>query len=647
MSMYRQLWIALIIGTLLALAGGLLATTLSARSYLQTQLELKNIDNANVLAQALSLRAVEPVELELSIAALFDSGHYDAITLVDPRGKVLVERRAAPVKSAVPAWFQALLPITPAPGTAHISSGWKQVGTLTIASHSQFAYATLWKSTLQMIAVLAVSGLVAGYLATLILRRLKRPLDAVVEQARAIAERRFVTTPESTVPELRQLTVAMNSTVVLLKSLFADEAERLEAIRREANTDALTGLANRNHFMEQMNGALALEDGAQGSLILLRLSQLADLNRQLGHRATDTMLAAIGALFDGYAQQGAHDFAARLNGSDFALVVRGTEPHKVAQALLDAVVNEITTRSGNDTAVYVGIGKIQFGLNLGALLSQVDTALAASEAQGVSAVREELPLNIAEAPRTADEWARLIERSLEQRWVRMASFPVSGLDGTVLHRESALRLMFGGEWFPAARFLPIAERLGLTTRLDLVAVTLGLEELARDAALPGLAVNLSARSVQDGAFRQQLIELLAARPAQAARLWLEVPERGVFAQLDTFRVFCDAMRASGVKLGIEHFGRHFKQIGLLHDMAIDYVKVDGSFVRDIDANGGNQIFLRGLNSIAHKMGLQVFAEGVTDAAELRALDGLGFDGATGPAVQDKPALEGAGSDRVN
>ena len=634
MSMYRQLWIALIIGTLLSLAGGLLATTLSARSYLQTQLEMKNIDNATVLAQSLSLRAVEPVELELAIAALFDSGHYDAITLVDPRGKVLVQRRAAPGRSAAPGWFMALLPIRPAPGTAHIASGWKQVGTLTVVSRSQFAYHTLWNSTLQMIAVLAFSGLVAGYLATLILRRLKRPLDAVVAQARAIAERRFVTTPESNVPELRQLSVAMNSTVALLKSLFADEAERLEAIRREANTDALTGLANRHHFMEQMGEALALENGAHGSLILLRLSHLAELNRQLGHEATDTMLAAIGERFDSQARQHDDAFAARLNGSDFALVLRGAEPHAVAQALLDGVSGEITTRSGHEAAVYVGIGKIHYGLKLGELLSQVDTALAGAEAQGVSAVREELPLNIAEAPRSAGEWARLIERSLEQRWVRMASFPVADFAGNVVHRESALRLMFGGEWFPAARFLPIAERLGLTTRLDLEAVTLGLGELAQDASLPALAVNLSVRSVQDPLFRQQLLELIAARPALARRLWLEVPESGVFAQLDAFRVFCDAMRSSGCRLGIEHFGRHFKQIGLLHDMALDYVKVDGSFIRDINANGGNQNFLRGLNSIAHKMGLQVYAEGVSELAELNVLDALGFDGATGPAVQD-------------
>ena len=167
MSMYRQLWLALILGTLLALAGGLLATTLSARAYLQTQLELKNIDNATVLAQALGARAADPVELELQVAALFDSGHYDSIILYDPRDQVLAKRSAAPAAGAVPAWFVALLPIKASPGVARVSNGWKQVGTLVIVSRSQFAYDMLWRSTLQMIGALALAGLVAGYLATL------------------------------------------------------------------------------------------------------------------------------------------------------------------------------------------------------------------------------------------------------------------------------------------------------------------------------------------------------------------------------------------------------------------------------------------------------------------------------------------------
>ncbi|MCL2636124.1 MAG: EAL domain-containing protein, partial [Betaproteobacteria bacterium] len=84
--------------------------------------------------------------------------------------------------------------------------------------------------------------------------------------------------------------------------------------------------------------------------------------------------------------------------------------------------------------------------------------------------------------------------------------------------------------------------------------------------------------------------------------------------------------------GIEHFGRQFSEIGHLHDIGLNYLKVDASFIRAVDSQPGNQAFLKGLCGIAHGIGLTVIAEGVQTAAELAILPELGFDGATGPAV---------------
>lgn len=97
---------------------------------------------------------------------------------------------------------------------------------------------------------------------------------------------------------------------------------------------------------------------------------------------------------------------------------------------------------------------------------------------------------------------------------------------------------------------------------------------------------------------------------------------------------CDELRHVGCQLGLEHFGRQFSEIGRLHDLGLDYLKVDASFVRGIENNPGNQAFLRGLSTIAHGIGLKVIAEGVTRSTELQALAALDFDGATGPAVSD-------------
>jgi EAL domain-containing protein (putative c-di-GMP-specific phosphodiesterase class I) len=91
---------------------------------------------------------------------------------------------------------------------------------------------------------------------------------------------------------------------------------------------------------------------------------------------------------------------------------------------------------------------------------------------------------------------------------------------------------------------------------------------------------------------------------------------------------------------LEHYGHHFSQIGLLHELGLDYLKVDASFVRGVDGNSGNASFLQGLSTIAHNIGLQVLAEGVATSSEWDALMALGFDGATGPGVHD-PAQSSA------
>jgi hypothetical protein len=171
MSMYRQLWLAVIISTLLALAGSLLASTLSARSYLSQQLTLKNADNATTLALALSQKKPDAVEIELAATALFDSGHYELVRVVDPEGKIMVERVAPHGEYDAPAWFVQRFPIIAKPGEAQISSGWHQVGTVQLVSHSRFAYRALWDGMLEMIAALSLAGLVGGYLGSLVLRR--------------------------------------------------------------------------------------------------------------------------------------------------------------------------------------------------------------------------------------------------------------------------------------------------------------------------------------------------------------------------------------------------------------------------------------------------------------------------------------------
>ena len=635
MTMYRQLWLAIVASMLLALGGSLLASMLSARGYLESQLSIKNTDNATALALSLSQSNPDPVSAELTVSALFDSGHYELIRINDPNGKVMVERTAPVANIDVPAWFARFLPIRATPGEAQISTGWKQFGTVTLISHSRFAYHALWNSALQMLLALSLACTFAGYLGSLILRRLRAPLNAVIDQATAITERRFVTIEEPRVPELRQLASAMNTTVSRLKTMFAEEAARLDSVRREANCDSLTGLDNRDHFLARLRQMLDTEEVADGTLILIRLSRLKETNALLGRAATDEFVQRIAHVLDQSLAQYPDSVLARLNGGDFAAALPGMNDGTHLTERLLADLGAVTATYGiTETAIAIGYGRFLHGMGIGGLMARIDLALANAELRGVNAIANAPLASDSEAPRSADEWRGLIQQALDKHWVRLVSFPVAAFAGHLMHREAPLRLMFteNGEWLPAGHFLPFAERLQLMPDLDLAALSLALEELDRQPATSNLAINLSAASIGNTAFCEALIARLQSSPQSAARLWLEVAESGAINRLAEFRALCLAIQPTGCRVGLEHFGHHLNQISQWHDLGLDYIKVDPSFVRNVDANPGNQAYLKGLASIAHGMGLLVIAEGVASENEMNALKAIGFDGATGPAV---------------
>jgi diguanylate cyclase (GGDEF)-like protein len=637
MSMYRQLWLAIVVSMLLALGGSLLVSLLSARGYLESQLSIKNIDNANALALSLSQGNPDAVMADLVVASLFDSGHYEKIRIVGPDGSVITERISELVTVDAPHWFTRVLPIAASPGVAQISSGWKQFGTVTLVSHSRFAYDALWKSAYEMAIALSLAGMVGGLLSSLVLGRLRKPLDTVIEQARAITQRRFVTIEVPKVPELKQLAVAMNATVGRLKSMFDEEAKRLEQVRQDANFDGLTGLVNRTHFMARLRQCLDAEDSVGGTLLMARMADLVGINRRLGRASTDDLLKIVAKVLQHVVGHDSSAVAARLNGADFALILPGdSDSLRIAERLMTELVHEAASFvEGGDTAS-IGVGRFAGGEDLGTLLARVDGALAAAESVQANSIQEASPVADDDLPRTADQWAVMIRRALEHGWVRLISFPVTTMQGQLSHRECPLRLMFDerGEWLPAGRFLPIAERLKLTSDLDITAVGLGLQELVRQPDLTGLAINLSASSLEDPLFLTKLMDLLKRNDEVVHRLWLEIAEEGAFRHLPAFRILCRKLKSLRCRVGLEHFGHRFSQIGELHDLGLDYLKVDSSFVRGIESNSGNAAFLKGLCSIAHNIGLQVIAEGVSTSAEMQTLRLLDFDGMTGPAVHD-------------
>lgn len=639
MSMYRQLLAAILLSSFLAFAGSVVNSIVNTRDYLESQLRVKNQDNASAMALTISQLSADPIQVAVAVSAQFDSGNYRLIRYRDAEGRVVTERIAPDETESVPGWFQSLVPMTVPAGFANVSAGWSQLGDITLESHTSYAYESLWSSSVRIGIAALIAALAGCFLGTLILNRIKRPLDAVVGQAEAIVDKRFVRIDVPSVPELRRLAQAMNFTVDRLREMFEEEAKRLESVRRQANYDDVTALPNRNNFMAHLREALRTEVCTDGTMVLLRINQLSEINARSGHLVTDELLRRIASHLLAFSEPLPESVVGRLNGSDFAVLIPDTDNAIDVKALMEAVVRDVKPYVADDRCASIGVVTYSEGVSAGDLMAHLDGALAKAEISGSNHIERVTAELDGSAPRTMDDWVNLISAAVRGDEFMLAAYPVMDWNGHLLHYEGPLRLRFNAEgpWIPAGKFLPMAERLGLTAAIDLAAVRFGLAAVNASPAHPGMAINLSPSSLRDKTFVKSLKALLSSHAAAANRLWIELPESGVLRSFEAFRKMCLELRGTGVRIGIEHFGRDFERIGLLHDLGLHYVKVDATFVADIHRNDGNRAFLTGVVNICHAIGFLVIGEGVASPAERQTLRSLGFDAVTGPAVIETPS----------
>lgn len=637
MSLVKQLWIAIALVMTVAFGGSLVVSVLSARHYLEQQLQVKNIDNATSLALSMTQMEKDPATMELQVAAQFDAGHYRFIRVTDPNGQVLVERVYEGQLEGAPQWFANLIPIHALPGTALVQDGWKQYGTLSLASHDQYVYQSLWKGTLELLTWFVLGSVAAGAIGTLAVRIITRPLKDVVSQADAISERRFLTVGEPRTPEFRAVSRAMNSMVERLKAMFAEEAARLEALRNRVNRDAVTGLANRDYFLSHLREVLNGEQfGSVGSLVLVRLAHLNELNAKLGHQRADQLLKELGDVLYESGNNHIGQRAGRVKGGEFAVVCPTFDsPSAAAQDILQRLQAQWQPKWEQEFPDLFHLAAIRYqrSQSMGDLLTRADQALAQARGKGPNSWHAEEGSQ-AKVTIPAEQWRTLLTEAVKGGQLSLAYFPVvRGAQGTQsLHQEGMIRLQMdaSGQLLSAGDFMPMAASLNLTAPIDLGVVKLAIDHLRNVAG--DVAVNLSAETIADFGFRNQLIELLQSYPTLCPRLLFEVPEYGVFRQFDAFRDLTRSLKALGCRVGIEYFGQRFAESGKLADLGLDYIKVHPSYVRGISENAGNQEFLKGLCGMAHALGIVVIALGVERADDLPLLAQLGFDGATGPGV---------------
>ncbi len=634
MSLMRQLWLAVIMSALIAFAGSLLISIGSAQSYLSQQLERKNIDIANSLALSITQNDKEKNLIDLQVAALFDSGFYQSISVSDSLGRVISQREQEHAESDVPAWFVKLLHVDSKPGIAEIGGSRRHYGAVQVISQNQFAYRILWNQSIDLLLWFGLVSIATGLVAMYILRSVGKSLDTVVEQAQAIGERRLKTISEPRITELKTLARAMNGMVERIWRLFNEETSRIDELRKRVNYDQLTSLPNRDYFMAHIKAHLVGTESAQcGVMLLVRLSDLNHINSLIGRAEADNLLCEVASIAIEVSQQHEDALAGRIKAGEIAVMIPGEcQATPLIQRISDLLRTRLESKWPElQDAYQLGATSFDRTCNLVDILSRVDHALAMAEQQGANsnyAMEQQSRLNIM----PAEQWHAQILHAVNEKEFKLVYFPVQNKHGKLLHQEAMVRMRIaeGKPVVMAGEFMPFATHFNLNSLVDLEVIRLAIWQLANSN--DNLAVNISANSIANWTFRSELSKMLRAEPGVCNRLWFEVTEYGAFKNFDAFKDVCFALKGMGCHVGVEQFGHRLSEIKKITELGLDYVKLHSSLVEGIEENAGNQEFIRRFCEVVHTVGVQVIAVGVQKDADWEAMRKLGVDGVTGPVV---------------
>jgi EAL domain-containing protein (putative c-di-GMP-specific phosphodiesterase class I) len=265
-------------------------------------------------------------------------------------------------------------------------------------------------------------------------------------------------------------------------------------------------------------------------------------------------------------------------------------------------------------------------------MTRLDSSMLIADKEGESKINtaHKGDIQLTTVREQMENWRKLFEVAFRNHLFSLSSFPAVNTEGELLHLESPVRLNWEEEVMSAGRFLPWINRLEMSGLLDQQVIDLALNKIEEEGQ--PVCVNLSVAAVVEPAFLNWISERLSKHDQAATQLWLEISEPMAFRHLKSFKMLCSRAREHGAKVGIEHMGHQLAELGELHDVGVDYLKVDANFVRDVNDNAANQNLLRNLCTVGHSIGMIVIAESVRTEEEWNTLKEVGVDGATGPAI---------------
>jgi diguanylate cyclase (GGDEF)-like protein len=466
------------------------------------------------------------------------------------------------------------------------------------------------------------------------LKRALAPLSALEQPlARLAAGDANVTFPSSRHRELRSITTALDDTMQSLQ-------KREQHLVHLANHDSLTGLYNRHRLIAELDAEIVecSVRGRHSALLFVDLDQFKYVNDTCGHSAGDQLLKlAARHIRHGV---GGEDLVARFGGDEFVVLLKDVtraQAKTVAARILEEMraVKHVERDEIFHLQCSIGIAMLGSGrFDAQELLAQADIACQAAKARGRNRVEfYSIAGKQSERMRKDVHWTRTIRDALVNDSFALHYQPLLHIkSGEVDHYEALLRLETDRGPIGAQVFLPVASRFGLMADIDAWVVARAIRTLAGlQTERPGLrfSVNLSSFAFEDEGLAGRVRALLKEHGVAGDRLVFEITEQLAVRFAGATDKQIALLRDLGCRFAVDDFGTGYSSFSYLKRLPVDYLKIDGSFIKGLARDHVDQSMVRMVAEVGRAAGMETVAEYVQNAATLVLLGKYGIDYAQG------------------
>lgn len=412
--------------------------------------------------------------------------------------------------------------------------------------------------------------------------------------------------------------------------------------------DPLTGLINRREFERRLAELLlrAKNDGHQHVLCYMDLDQFKVINDTGGHMLGDKMLRQLAYLLRERVLDGSENLA-RMGGDEFGLLLENCSTEqamRIADDIRQVVKDFRFVSEGKTFEIGVSIGLVQIdagSISVAELLSEADAACYAAKEKGRNRVQIYQPGDIDLARRHGEmQWVSRINQALKEGRFHLYCQAIAPIgQSRVPHCEVLLRMKDEqGHMVQPLAFIPAAERYGLMPAVDRWVIQSTLEAIGQNLrAQPGQPaklhnINLSGTTFNDEGFEAFVREQLALHQVPAHAICFEMTETAAVANLEQAATLIKSLKADGCRFALDDFGSGLSSFMYLKSLPVDYLKIDGNFVKGMVDDPVAHAMVQSINTVGHVMGIKTIAEYVENDAILAKLDEMGVDYAQGWAI---------------